>query len=75
MIHRRFLLGWVLCLLALLVAHPALHAAEKKQAAPKKAHPAKPSGPTDEELFRQKAEQEIEHLRTELYGRATWTAL
>ena len=58
--------------MGLVTTNPSLYAAKKKQAtAAKKAHPVKQSGPTEEELFR----QEIDHLRTELYGRATWAAL
>jgi hypothetical protein len=75
--QRRFLLrlSCAVSLLALLAVNPALEAARKKQATPKKERPANQPSRSEGELFRQKIEQEIQDLRTDVNSRAKLTAL
>src|ERR1700682_1594005 len=61
-------------LLALLMVNPSLQAAKKKRAVAKK-EPAKAIVLMKDDHLRDKIDQEIADLRTDVYSRATWAAL
>jgi hypothetical protein len=72
--QSRFSLSWGVWLLALLMVNPSLQAAKKKRAVAKK-EPVKAVVLMKDDHLRDKIDQEIADLRTDVYSRATWAAL